>query len=226
MSESEVGEAHKISDKNIVAKSSETIIQNINSVIDQYDNIITGLINEDYKELKKTGKEIDLLTAKTKYLKNNLNIVIEKLKENSEQTAYHFVEVLDYMREMLHSIEYIYKPVYNHVNNNHKPLLEIQVSEIKSLFKNLKQILTEIANVIESNNYQKIDTIIAKQAEFVKYAGKITKTQIKRVKTGEAGTRNSFLFLTIVNESKNLILQSINLLKSQIDFANYKKQNL
>lgn len=225
MDESDINEATDYSDTNIVDKSSVTIIQNIKTVIIEYDQIITGLEKEDYKLLKKTKKQIDNLTSKTKYLKNNLYIVVDKLKEDSEETAYYFVEVLDYMREMLHSISFINEPAYNHVNNNHKPLLEIQISEMRELYNRIKEILNDITDVIQKDGYSRLDSILEKQANFVKYSGKITKNQIRRVKAGEAGTRNSFLFLTVVNESKNLILQAVNLVKSQRDFVDYKKKN-
>ncbi len=224
LDESESLEASKFSDTNIIAKSSDTITHNINAVIKEYGNIISALENEDYKELKKVGKNIDNLTSKTKYLKNNLNVVIDKLKEDSEETAYYFVEVLDYMREMLHSISFINGPSYDHVNNNHKPLLKVQVDELNQLYGFIKEILEEIINVINKSEYSKIDNIVGKEVEFVKFSGRITKNQIRRVKAGESGTRTSFLYLTIVNESKNLVLQAVNLLKSQRDFVNYKKK--
>ncbi len=44
------------------------------------------------------------------------------------------------------------------------------------------------------------------------------KKQIKRIKANEAGTRNSVLYLGILNETKNFLLDTINLLKSHRDF--------
>ena len=44
------------------------------------------------------------------------------------------------------------------------------------------------------------------------------KKQIKRIKQNEAGTRNSILYLAIINETKNIMLHTVNLLKAQRDF--------
>ncbi|WP_337518568.1 hypothetical protein [Alistipes ihumii] len=41
------------------------------------------------------------------------------------------------------------------------------------------------------------------------------KSQIKRVKAKASTTRSSILYLTIINETKTMVLQSRNLLKSQ-----------
>lgn len=211
-----------ISETNIAEKSSKTIIKNLKKVAIEYEMTIIGMENEDVKILKQSSKEIAKITAKTKYLKDNINVIIDKLKEDSENTAYYFVEVLDYMREMLHSITFINNPVYEHVDNHHKPLIDEQLVELKAFHDGLKQLIEKVTNAMGSGDYGELDSILEKQAELIKYVKKISKAQIKRLKEGQVGTKNSILYLNIINESKNLILQAVNLFKSQRDFTNYK----
>lgn len=211
-----------ISETNIAEKSSKTIIKNLKKVAIEYEMTIIGMENEDVKILKQSSKEIAKITAKTKYLKDNINVIIDKLKEDSENTAYYFVEVLDYMREMLHSITFINSPVYEHVDNHHKPLIDEQLVELKAFHDGLKQLIEKVTNAMDSGDYGEFDSILEKQAELIKYVKKISKAQIKRLKEGQVGTKNSILYLNIINESKNLILQAVNLFKSQRDFTNYK----
>lgn len=219
----EVIDVDTISESNITDKSSDTIIQNLEAVIVEYRRTINGLEKEDLKILKKSHNEIGKITTKTKYLKDNINIIVDKLKEDSEDTAYYFVEVLDYMREMLHSLSYINGPSYDHVNNNHKPLVEEQIEELNSLGEKLETLINEIVHAINSRTFGNFDEVQVIQSEIIKQTAKATKAQIKRVKAGTVGTRNSFLFLNIINESKNLALQVVNLFKSQRDFDNYKR---
>ena len=214
-----------ISETNIAEKSSKTIIKNLKKVAIEYEMTITGLEKEDVKILKQSSKEIAKITAKTKYLKDNINVIIDKLKEDSENTAYYFVEVLDYMREMLHSISFINGPVYEHVDNNHKPLIDEQLAELKTFHAGLKQLIEKVTTAMNSGDYGELDSILDTQSELIKYVQKISKAQIKRLKEGLVGTKNSILYLNIVNESKNLILQVVNLFKSQRDFTNYKNNN-
>ncbi len=218
-------DVHTISETNIAEKSSKTIVKNLKKVAVEYEKTIIGLEKEDVKLLKISGKEIAKITSKTKYLKDNINVIVDKLKEDSEDTAYYFVEVLDYMREMLHSLTFINFPVYEHVDNNHKPLIAEQINELKAVHAGLKLLIETITNAMESGEYAKLDSILHKQETLLKYVQKIGKAQIKRVKAGMVGTKNSILYLNIVNESKNLILQAVNLFKSQRDFTNYKNNN-
>jgi hypothetical protein len=60
--------------------------------------------------------------------------------------------------------------------------------------------------------------IIGKQQRLLDQINKIRKNQLKRIKTHELQTRRSLLFLDLLAETKNLLLYSINLLKSQRDF--------
>ncbi len=211
-----------ISDTNITDKSSRTIVRSLKSVISEYERTIEGLEKEDLKLLKKSSKEIATITAKTKYLKDNINVIVEKLKEDSENTAYYIVEVLDYLREMLHSISFVNGPACEHVDNNHKPLVGEQIEELKILHIGLKQLIDTVSNSMESGNYGNLSIILDNQQELFKHVEKIRRAQIKRVKAGKVGTKNSILYLNIINESKNLALQVVNLFKSQRDLTNYK----
>ena len=58
-------------------------------------------------------------------------------------------------------------------------------------------------------------SLVSLRDEILEICANLTKKQIKRVKMQESGTRNSILFMTILNETKNIALQSVNLMKSQ-----------
>jgi len=84
---------------------------------------------------------------------------------------------------------------------------------------NVDILLTGIRDVILSNDYTKVDELIDKQQEMLEQKALIKKNQIRRIKYKEVGTKNSLLYFTITNETKNLILNAVNLLKSQRDFT-------
>jgi Na+/phosphate symporter len=89
--------------------------------------------------------------------------------------------------------------------------------------------LTELINLITENmksgEFNSQDTVAEIQENYLDLIEKIRKQQIKRVKNGQVGTRNTILFLNIINEMKNLILHTINLYKSQRDFVSYRQKN-
>ncbi len=215
-------DVHSLSEENIADKSIRTIIKNLKKVGEAYAATIDGLEKEDNKELKKIKRELDTITAKTKYLKDHINIIVDKLREGSEDTAYYFVQVLDFMREMLHSISFITGPAFEHVDNNHKPLIPEQIDELKHINKIFHEMITKITASIESCNYSTQESIQLDLTKLIDLIESSNKKQIKRIKNSVVGTKNSMLFMNIINESKHLALNAVNLYKSQRDFVDYK----
>lgn len=221
----EADEVYSLTGENIAEKSNKTIIKNLKKISDELGNTIVGLEKEDVKELKRSKKEVQKIAAKTKYLKDHINVIIDKLKEDSIDTSYFFVTTLDYMREMIHSITFIVNPVLDHVDNNHKPFTEIQIEELKSLESVLDKMIGLVVHSIENQDFSAQNELLAMQEEFVILIHRLNKNQIKRIKSAATGTRRSILFLSIVSEIKNLSLQLVNLFKSQRDFIDYKNGN-
>ena len=211
-----------INNENMLDKSTATIIKNLNNIATEYGTLITGLKDENVKVLKKSKRKIDKITINTKYLKDHITLIIEKLQEESVETSYYIVTVLDYMREMLHSISFIIEPAMEHVDNNHKPLSETQIEELKGLHNLLTKMFGEMVQHIETTDFSKQEKIIGMEDTFLKKIEEVRKLQIKRIKNGSVGTRNSILYLNIINETKNLSLQAINLYKAQRDFIDFK----
>ena len=78
--------------------------------------------------------------------------------------------------------------------------------------------------MLSKKDFTDIDKIMVMRDElFGTIADKI-KNQIKRLKTGDMSTRGSMLYLNILNETKIMVLQSRNLLKSQAYFLNEIKE--
>ncbi len=206
----------------IAQKATMTVSKNLKKIVVEFERTINGLEKEDLKELKKAQKNIKSLTAKTKYLINNLRLIVDRIKEDSDDTAYHFVQVMDYMRESLHSISFVVNPAFEHIDNNHKPLVAEQIAELRQIKAQLTQIVDAITNDMESGDFDAQKKVIDMQHNYFDYVEKLRKQQIKRVKQGSVGTRNTMLYLNILNEMKSLTLQIVNLYKSQRDFVDYK----
>ncbi|RLD48793.1 MAG: phosphate permease [Bacteroidetes bacterium] len=214
-----------VTDENIAEKTNKGIVRNIEKISEELRRTFRGLEHEDIKELKKTKKEIQKITSRTKYLKDHINVIVDKLKEESVDTAYYFVTTLDYMREMLHSITFIVNPAFDHVDNNHKPLIPDQIEELMMLEKMIGKMIAVVTQSIDNQDFATQEELLAMEQELLDQIRKVNKNQIKRLKNAEVGTKSSILFLNIVNELKNLSLQLVNLYKSQRDFMDFKNGN-
>ena len=210
---------------NIMTKCSLEVRNMLKAVVTVFSDTIEGITNEDRKKLKNICKDVDDLNLESKHLKNNVHNTLSRLQEEEGETGHFYVQVIDYLREMAHALSFISNPSYDHVDNNHKPLLKAQIEELNDLNKGIKELFEAIIDTIEKNNYSNIPELIEQQQDILDKLKSGRKKQIKRIKNNEAGTRNSILYLGILNEIKNFLLQSINLVKAQRDFIEYQMNN-
>jgi len=214
----------KINNENILEECSNSVTILLNQTQLEYKKTISGLASFDLKELKKVVKNVEKIDAKAKSRKNSVTQVIAKLKEDAADTGHYYVQVLDYLREIMHSVNYIVQPVFTHIANNHKELNNPQITELKNLSQHLGNYLTHIAADISVNKFSSQDNIATEQQKLLALVDLFRKNEVKRIKKDSGSTRNSLLFMTILQETKNICLYSFNLYKSERDFVNFANQ--
>lgn len=202
----------------VVEQCVEEVNKSLRNVVHIYNETIHGLSTEDRKLLKKVNKDVESITLEAKHYKNNVYNTLTMLQSDYIETGHYYVQVIDYLREIAHSLSYITKPAFDHIDNNHKGLLKDQVVELKAINYEVSELFSDISRIIMEESYHEVSDIIKKQQQALELLNSARKKQIKRIKNGEAGTRNSSLYLGILNETKNLLLQTINLVKAERDF--------
>ena len=213
----------EIAEDNVLEECKTNITDTLNNVSDIIDNIVVGLANDDRKLLKETNKDVAVLNKQAKYLKDNVYSTIKKFDDDSVKISHFYVQVLDYLREIAHDLNFISSSSLEHVDNNFGELLKIQITELEFVAKEVREYFKQIINTINAKQYEDVRSIIDLRQNLIEEMNDYRTTQIKRVKHKEAGTKNSMLYLGILHEIKNLLLNGTNLLKAQRDFDDFKK---
>lgn len=209
----------KLTTATIVNKGIEKIEYSFMQVLSIADNVVEGLHMEDTKKLKALNKDFDRFNRRTKRWKDNVNVAIENMDEDTLEVMHNYVQVLDYLRELSHSVSHLVRPAREHTANKHKPFTDIQIEELYGLNAEIKAYFLQILALIKmgdisENDGEKITNIQLKLLGLVK---KAIKNQVKRIKEGSVGTRNTLLYFDLLSEYKNLTLFGLNLFKSQRD---------
>ncbi len=187
---------------------------------------IEGLYKEDVRQLTHAVRVFDDLNVKTKRWKDSLDETIDNLPEEVLDIAHYYVQVMDYIREITHSIYHIVYPAYNHIRNNHKPLKEDQMHQLLELHQKTREFYIHFIQILQQGDFKKYEKLLKQQKKLIKLNNEIRKSQIKRIKKGIVGTRNSLLFFNLLAEFKNLALYGLNLYKSQRDMILSSQGNL
>ncbi len=211
-------EQELLNGQNILNKCNTSITSILSSVSKLYFSSILNLIKEDRRKMKKLINNVNVLNQQAKDLKYNLHPTLIKLEEEYIETGHYYVQILDYLREIAHCLKFIADPIYDHLDNNHPPLSRDQVKDLHILNESICSLFDEIQGIIKKQNYKKLDKLIAEQQYILELLVKINKKHIKLIKTEPVSTRNSLMYMNILNESKNLVLFAINLVKSHRDF--------
>lgn len=209
-----------VRDEDIIASCTQNITENLNDFIQVYENVVVGLKTENRKLLAEVDAKVIDLNNTAKKLKSRIFVTLKQLEEKSFESGPYYVQILDYLREMAHSLTFISKPAFDHINNNHKPLTSTQIANLEKINAQLTEMFGEMLHIIEIQNYDLLPEIYEHQESLLKLIRKLRKEQIKDLKANsDTSTKSSVLYFNILYETQNFLLHSINLLKSQRDFS-------
>ncbi len=216
-----------ISEKDAVEKVLEKCYKlAVNSIVSAnkiFSVAIDSFLNEDRAHLKEGLELKNELNKKSKKQKNKVFSTLSKIEGNVD-SGHFYVQFIDYQREMAHSLNFIVEPMYEHLDNQHKPFRKVQGEELTDLINQVDELFNFSLHIIKENNFNKIEELIEKRDSIVDVLGKMEKAQIKRIKAKLVNTKNSILYFNTITETKNMLLHFINLVKSYRDFVTSTKQ--
>jgi phosphate/sulfate permease len=205
-------------------KCRKQVVYTILSANKIYSVAMDSFSRDDRTHMKEALDIKNELNRKTKKQKNKVLDTISKMKRADIDSGHFYVQVIDYQREMAHSLNFIIQPMWEHLENQHKPFNEEQTEEIRNLVNELDEFYNHALHIVKENKFEGLEELIAKRIRIVSLMLEVEKIQIRRIKNHEVNTRNSILFFNTLAETKNLLLHSINLVKSHRDFILVNKR--
>ena len=207
------------STEKLIEKTRNQVINSVISANKIFSIGLDGFVAESRSRMRESVQLNKSFNKSTKKAKEKVFSFIQKLRQESLDSGHCYVQIVDYQREVMHSLNFLIEPLFHHIDNNHKPFLASQEEELNQIAVSLDEFFNLVLHIVKDDKFEKAEEVFAKRDSILKELIMIEKAQIKRIKHGEVNTRNSLLFFNIVSETKNLILSSISLLKSQRDFV-------
>lgn len=190
-----------------------------------YNHMLVALFNENRKALKEDVAESRAMYHEANDRKYEIVATLKRLEDSKIGTGHYYVQVVDFLCEVTKALLHCTRPAYEHIDNNHRGFTEEQIRDLKQINDEVDTIFDKINDMLSKKDFTDLDDIMVMRDKlFVTIADKI-KSQIKRLKTEDMSTRGSMLYMNILNETKTMVLQSRNLLKSQAYFLNEIKKD-
>ena len=109
-------------------------------------------------------------------------------------------------------------PVYEHFENGHKPFINEQIDDFTQFTTDLNEFFNYTLHILKDKKFDELDDLIEQRNKLLQILKLVEKKQIRRIKNNEVSTRNTMLYFKIISETKNLLLNLINVVKAQRDF--------
>ena len=206
--------------EDVLYSCTETVVETMEDVSSIYNHMLVALYTENRKVLKEAVAQSEMMYKEANKRKYNMSATLKHLQEQNIETGYFYVQVVDYLCEVSKALLHCTRPAYEHINNNHKSLSESQIMDLKTINDEVDNIFASINQMLRDKDFTGIDDVMTMRDELFTTIAESIKNQIRRLKSQEMSTRASELYLNILNETKNMVLQSRNLLKSQAYFLN------
>ena len=186
-----------------------------------YDRTLVAVFKEDRRALKDLVRESDEIYTQCHKIKYSLMPALRKMKGSGLELSLYYIQVVDYLNEMAKSLVHITRPAFDHIDNNHKGMSEQQTEDLKRINDDVAEIYGSINRMINANDFGEIDTVLTMRDELFERIAVTIKSELVRINAGEGNTTASMFYLTVLSETKAMVLQARNLLKAQRYFLEH-----
>ena len=180
-----------------------------------------NFFKEKHKELKNLKKESKQLTKDIKLIQEDIPNTLKKFEESDLESGHHYVEVVAYMKEMCNSLTHIVQPAFNHLDNNHS-LDKEQMDNFKDFNERMSDFFNFVIKLLKNRNYDKLDDLVLRRDEMIDQANEVLLSRIKILKKSQKGVKLSATYIEMLSETKNLILNVVQLVKVDIKLLDSK----
>lgn len=208
--------------RDLVELSIAEVTDTMRQVTKIYDRTMIAVFKENHKALKEVQQQAEELYNRSRERKYDLMPILHNVKDNEINSAYYYAQVVDYMNEIAKSLVHITRPCFEHIDNSHEGMSKEQIEELMKINDDVENIFSKVNFTLKNNDFSEVDYIVALRDELFVTISEAMTNQLLRVKHKETSTKASMLYITILNETKTMVLHSRNLVKSQRFFLQHK----
>jgi len=202
----------------------EYVNREIKNSITQFNDIYTqtldALFSEDRHELGRIADAAENVFNRARN-KRKYEVLpnLERMRTLNPHLSFYYIQVVDYNFEVAKSLRQITRDSFEYIDNNHEGFSEDQVKDLKLILDTVNAIYSDFIVMLDAKDYSRFDDLMKKREILDEVYFSSTENQVTRAKGNMNGMRNTILFLNIISETRTLILQSRNLMKSQRKLA-------
>ena len=215
--------AAAVTHENVVEEIAAVVGSTINTATRIYDRTLLAVFKENRKVLRDLDRESSELYERMHDRKYRMMSTLRALRGSDLDTAQYYVQVVDYLNELTKALTHIVRPAFDHIDNNHEGLTREQTADLIRVGDEVEAIYRRIDTMLATNDFGDIDLVLSMRDRLFETISDAIKSELRRFNdAGKGSTKASMLYLTILNETRTMVLQLRNLLKAQRHFLETK----
>ena len=194
--------------------SKENAISTLKYIKERYQQVTFAFCKEDIKTLRNLAGKIDSHKDDVKKMKRMGTLGIRKLSATDAfERGLYFHQANDFIGELIYDLARMSVACEEHIDNNFNPLDEEQKTELRATTENVTHFLQEAINILETGDYEARKDLYINNKDLINQFNQMKRRQLKRIQVNQASTKVSMVYISIVQETQNIVSYTINLLK-------------
>ena len=186
----------------------------LNFASDTFNRSVHGFMDENLRELRKVMSAIEEKKSYLKQVKRVGTLGVTQLEHDiAIDKGLYYYQGNDFASEIVFSIRRLTEPGKEHVDNHFSPLCEVQKEDFGKMTDEIVSFLNRSSVMIESNDYHRMDDLIAESVDLTAKLALLKKEELKRIQGQSGSTKVSMVYLNMVQEAQNVVSFTANLLK-------------
>ncbi len=201
----------------VLYNCTKDVLETTEEVIQIYNRTLVAIFKENRRILREMVEQAEALNASAHNRKSNLLNTLHKFESYNVGSGHFYVQVVDYINEISKTLLSITRPALEHIENHHQGLSKEQIHDLMSVNNDVEEIFNKINAMMESRDFSGLDEVMEMRDMIFDKVAEAIKQQLRRIKADpdQASTRANMLYLNLLTETKTMVLQCRNLIKSQ-----------
>ena len=202
-------------DTDVLYSCTQEVCNTMEQISSIYNHMLVALFTENRRLLKETKTESEQLYRQANERKHQVFKTLKKLEDMNIETGHFHIQVVDYLTEVTKALLHGTRPPFEHIDNHHKGFTKEQIYDLKLVNDGVDNIFNKINSMLREKDFSDLDDVLVMRDNLFGVIAEAIKHQIRRLKEEQSSTKASILYLNILTETKTMVLQSRNLIKSQ-----------
>ena len=189
----------------LLEKTFDRLLVLLRELQDDYEKIFTGLAHYDIVPLRQANDEIVKFFKQANKLREQLYYLLQNIDENQMKIGTNYIKLINRIQDAIQSIHYISKAAKDYVDNNHRPLTKDQIEDLRLISEKFSEYIRLVQDAIESKDFDSLKKFYKTSSELDNIIDEAIMRQIQRVRNNEVDSKNSAFFMSVLNESRDLV---------------------